>query len=73
MTEAPKAAAVDRADRTSSPGVLALVLVCLVAAVAAFIWLPGDYGRKAVSWTIAGFAVAKLRDAKKKLFEGAMP
>ena len=57
MTEAPKAAAVDRADRTSSPGVLALVLVCLVAAVAAFIWLPGDYGRKAVSWTIAGFAV----------------
>jgi two-component system, cell cycle sensor histidine kinase and response regulator CckA len=57
MTEAPRAAAVDRADRTSNPAVLALVLICLVAAVAAFIWLPGDYGHKAVSWTIAGFAV----------------
>ncbi len=57
MTEAPRAAAVDRAERSSNPGLLALVLVCLIAAVAAFIWLPGDYGRKAVSWTIAGFAV----------------
>ena len=36
MTNAPRAATVDRADRTSSPAVLALVLVCLIAAVAAF-------------------------------------
>ena len=57
MTEAPKAAADYRADRTSSPAVLAVVLVCLIAAVGAFVFLPGEYGRKAVSWTIAGFAV----------------
>ena len=57
MTEAPKAAALDRTDRASNPGMLALVLVCLVASVTAFIFLPGDWGHKAVSWTIAGFAI----------------
>jgi two-component system cell cycle sensor histidine kinase/response regulator CckA len=58
MTTAPtQAAAVDRVDRAIRPGLLILLIVCLVGAVAALIFLPGEIGRKAVSWTIAALAI----------------
>ena len=39
------------------PRPAAAAAVCLVGAVAAFVWLPGDIGRKAVSWAIAALAI----------------
>ena len=57
MNPAPTPAAVDRVDRATNPGLLLLLLVCLIGAVAAFILLPGELGRKAVSWTIATLAI----------------
>ena len=58
MTSAQHPAATDRVERAAHPGLLLLLLIALMAAVAAFIWLPGDYGRHAVSMAIAAFAVA---------------
>jgi len=57
MTSAPRPAAVDRVDRAANPGLLLLLVVCLCGAVAAFLLLPGEFGVKAVSWTIAGLAI----------------
>ena len=57
MNPAPTPAAVDRVDRATNPGLLLLLLVCLIGAVAALIFLPGELGRKTVWWTIAAFAV----------------
>ena len=57
MNPAPTPAAIDRVDRATKPGLLLLMLVCIVGAAAAFVLLPGDFGHKAVSWTIAALAV----------------
>ncbi len=53
----PAAAAVDQVERATKPGLLLLLLVCLVVAVGALIMLPGEIGRKAVSSTIAVLAI----------------
>jgi two-component system cell cycle sensor histidine kinase/response regulator CckA len=57
MNAAPTQAAVDRIDRATKPGLLLLLLACLLAAVGAVLFLPGDFGRKAVSWTLAALAI----------------
>ena len=57
MTPAPRPAAVDRVDRAANPGLLLVLVVCLCGAVASFLLLPGEFGVKAVSWTIAGLAI----------------
>ena len=57
MTLAPKPRDEVRIERAAHPGVLAVLLLVLIAAVAAFLWAPDDYGRHAVSITVAGFAV----------------
>ncbi|HEY3718888.1 MAG TPA: PAS domain-containing protein, partial [Roseiarcus sp.] len=51
------AAAVDQVERATKPGLLLLLLVCLVVAVGALIMLPGEIGRKAVSSIIAVLAI----------------
>jgi len=56
MTRASPPAAVDRAERAANPALL-LLAVCLTAAVAAFLLLPGEIGVKAVSWAIVALAV----------------
>jgi two-component system, cell cycle sensor histidine kinase and response regulator CckA len=53
----PASAAVDQVERATKPGLLLLLLVCLVVAVGALIMLPGEIGRKAVSSTIAVLAI----------------
>jgi len=57
MSSTLKPAAVDRVERAANPGLLLLLVVCLCAAVAAFLLLPGEFGVKAVSWAIAGLAI----------------
>ncbi|MGO4871958.1 MAG: cell cycle histidine kinase CckA [Roseiarcus sp.] len=57
MNPAPTPAAVDRVERAANPGLLLLLVVCLCAAVAAFLLLPGELGVKSVSWTIAALAM----------------
>ena len=47
MSTAPRPAAVDRVERATNPGLLLLLVLCLVGAVAALV-LFGDFGRKAV-------------------------
>ena len=47
----------DRVERATHPALIVLLILCLAASVAAFVWLPGEYGRKAVSWTLAGLAI----------------
>ena len=49
--------AVDQVERATKPGLLLLLLVCLVARSRALIMLPGEIGRKAVSSTIAVLAI----------------
>jgi len=57
MTSAQKPAAVDRAERASHPGLIALLLLLLIGAVAAYSLAPADIGRHVVSGAIALFAV----------------
>jgi len=44
-------------ERIARPGLMALMLLAIVASTAALIFLPGDLGRRAVSFTIAALAV----------------
>ncbi len=57
MNPAPTSSAVDRIERAANPGLLILLMACFVAAVAALVFLPGDFTRKAVSSIIAGLAI----------------
>ena len=57
MSSTTKPAAIDRVERGANPGLLLLLVVCLCGAVAAFLLMPGAFGVKAISWTIAGLAI----------------
>ena len=57
MESAPRPAAVDRVERASNPGMLLLLLLCLIGATAAFLFLPSEYGHRTVSGVILLLAV----------------
>jgi two-component system cell cycle sensor histidine kinase/response regulator CckA len=44
-------------ERMARPGLMAIMLLAVVASVAALVFLPGDFGREAVSFTIAILAI----------------
>lgn len=52
MESAPRPAAVDRIERASNPGMLLLLLACLIGATSAFLFLPSEYGHRTVSGII---------------------
>jgi two-component system cell cycle sensor histidine kinase/response regulator CckA len=44
-------------ERVARPGLAALMLIAVVASAAALVFVPGDFGRRAVSFTIAALAI----------------
>jgi two-component system cell cycle sensor histidine kinase/response regulator CckA len=57
MSQAPPPAGIDRIDRGANPGSLLLLTFCLVAAIAAFYFLPSGQGAKLAFWMITLLAV----------------
>jgi two-component system cell cycle sensor histidine kinase/response regulator CckA len=57
MNSAPTPAAVDRVERATKPGLLLFLLAALCLAVGAVMFMPGEYGRRAVPWTLAALSV----------------
>ena len=57
MTSLSTTPAAKGLERIARPGLMALMLLAIVASTAALIFLPGDLGRRAVSFTIAALAV----------------
>jgi two-component system cell cycle sensor histidine kinase/response regulator CckA len=50
-------AAIDRTDRGANPGLLVLLIVCLLGAIGLFYFLPGGQGAKLLFWIITVLAV----------------
>ena len=60
MTDLPRPAALDRTERTGSPGFVLLVAAILVAATALFSFLPHEYSARFVVGFLAALAVVGI-------------
>ena len=57
MTSLSTAPDVKGLERFARPGLMALMLVAVVLSAAALVFVPGEFGRRAVSFTIAALAI----------------
>jgi two-component system cell cycle sensor histidine kinase/response regulator CckA len=57
MTSLSTAPAGKGIERVARPGLMALMLIAVVVSAAALVFAPGEFGRRAVSFTIAALAI----------------